>query len=364
MENGERCRVDEVNVVTVVAAEAFASFAGGLQKELEQESGEKFEVPVRDRRTRLQLAPKPGYEMLEGFEPLWAAISRRTTFRVSYPSKDLVAEAVRRLADPEISPPLVRPAFAVSRARVDIDRTKGVGGSHQVQAVREADMVIDYPDLVGEVAVEVPVSRSTVRRVIDESGRLRESTTNPAEFRRQVVGALRSALAATLATSKGVTYTPRSGAGDRWDAKLIVERMAEAYEDTLVDVTKSIYDRIPVDSDIEREFAVELDKHSDVVLFVKLPGWFKVDTPVGGYNPDWAIVRRTPDGSHLYLVRETKGSANLDDLFREHEVWKVTFARQHFGAIDVDYRVVATIGDLDSDVKARLLGVEVDRAPA
>jgi type III restriction enzyme len=295
---------------------------------------------------------------------LWTAISRRTTFRVDYSSTGLVAEAVRRLTNPDISPQLVRPAFVVSKSRVNMDRVHGVGGNHQMQSMREADMVIDYPDLVGEVAVEVPVSRSTVRRVIEQSGRLGESTRNPAEFRRQVVGALRSALAATLATSDGVTYTPRSGADERWDARLIVERMAEAYEDTLVDVKKSIYDRIPVDSDIERDFAVALDAHPDVVLFVKLPGWFKVDTPVGGYNPDWAIVRRTPAGTHLYLVRETKGSANLDDLFREHEVWKVTFARQHFGAIDVDYRVVATIGDLDSDVKARLINVEVDRAPA
>jgi type III restriction enzyme len=176
-----------------------------------------------------------------------------------------------------------------------------------------------------------------------------------------VVEALRGALAATLASGRGVTYSPRSGGDERWDMALFLQRASEAYEDTLVPVRKSIYDRIPVDSNIERDFAMGHDAREDVVLFVKLPGWFKVDTPVGGYNPDWAIVRRGGDGTHVYLVRETKGSVNLDDLFREHEVWKVTFARGHFDSIGVDYRVVARVSDLDRDEKPVLMEVEVDR---
>ena len=101
---------------------------------------------------------------------------------------------------------------------------------------------------------------------------------------------------------------------------------------------------------IERKFAEGLDAREDVDLFIKLPSWFKVDTPVGGYNPDWAIVRRDARNERrVYLVRETKGSSNLDELFRESEVWKVTFGRKHFEAIDVDYKVVKESRDLDKD---------------
>jgi type III restriction enzyme len=131
--------------------------------------------------------------------------------------------------------------------------------------------------------------------------------------------------------------------------EFFVTHHAEAYEDTLVNVSKSIYSKIPVDSEVERQFAIDLDKRDDVVLFVKLPSWYKVDTPVGGYNPDWAIVRKDGGGLSLYLVRETKGSSNLDDLFREHEVWKVTFGRKHFEAINVDYKVVKEAIELDKD---------------
>lgn len=124
-----------------------------------------------------------------------------------------------------------------------------------------------------------------------------------------------------------------------------------AFEGSLVNVTKSIYPAIPVDSQIERKFAEDLEKREDIELFLKLPSWFKVGTPIGNYNPDWAIVRKVENGDRdLYLVRETKGSSSLDDLFRESERWKVTFGRKHFEAIHVDYKQISDANQLDADI--------------
>jgi len=189
-----------------------------------------------------------------------------------------------------------------------------------------------------------------VKRVINNSNKLSEARKNPAQFRRQIVDAVRSALAHTLRQGNGIQYTPRDGDDRMWSMDFFTSHHAEAYEDNLVEVSKSIYDRIPVDSEIERRFALDLDQRDDVVLFVKLPSWFKVDTPVGGYNPDWAIVRKMADDLVLYIVRETKGTSNPDDLFREHEVWKVTFGSKHFDAIGVDYRVVTKASQLDIEL--------------
>jgi type III restriction enzyme len=127
-------------------------------------------------------------------------------------------------------------------------------------------------------------------------------------------------------------------------------RITKAYESSLEKVSKSIYEYISVDSEIERQFAKGLEAREDIDLFIKLPGWFKIDTPVGGYNPDWAIVRRNEENeSSVYLVRETKGTTNLDELFREAEVWKVVFGGEHFKAIGVDYKMVKEASDLDKD---------------
>ena len=133
------------------------------------------------------------------------------------------------------------------------------------------------------------------------------------------------------------------------------------YERNLIDVKKSIYDRIPVDSNVEREFALALDARDDIELFVKLPDWYKIKTPVGGYNPDWAIVRNKGQSDYeLYLVRETKGSSNIDDLFREAEAWKVTFGKKHYDALGVDYKVVREASELDTDDSPSLVETELE----
>ena len=109
-----------------------------------------------------------------------------------------------------------------------------------------------------------------------------------------------------------------------------------------------IYDGVNIDSEtIERPFAEALEKDARVKLYVKLPRWFEVHTPIGGYNPDWAIVMDPGDGQdRLYLVRETKGSINLDDL-RPDERRKIECGKKHFvDTLGVDYGVVTAANQL------------------
>jgi len=103
---------------------------------------------------------------------------------------------------------------------------------------------------------------------------------------------------------------------------------------------KSPYDYVEFDSEVEREFARALDDNERVKLFVKLPGWFRVDTPIGPYNPDWAIL--TEGESKLYMVRETKGTTDKDGL-RDGERKKVECGEKHFSTIGVDFKVVKSL---------------------
>ena len=120
---------------------------------------------------------------------------------------------------------------------------------------------------------------------------------------------------------------------------------------------KTIYNQIPCDSDIEVQFVKELEARTDVRLYLKLPFWFTVPTPVGEYRPDWAIVMDPPTKNGkpvLYFVTETKSTTNLDAL-RPDEKRKILCGRSHFGSTkpatkgaldDVDYRVVTTAAEL------------------
>jgi len=112
---------------------------------------------------------------------------------------------------------------------------------------------------------------------------------------------------------------------------------------TALQVKHSLYEYVVYDSEVEKEFARKLDQREDIKLFVKLPSWFEVDTPVGKYNPDWAIVKQ--DGQALYLVRETKGTRDFLKL-RTSEADKVRCGQKHFEAIGVPFAVVVSADEV------------------
>lgn len=144
---------------------------------------------------------------------------------------------------------------------------------------------------------------------------------------------------------KGIKYSKIMMGGEalRWEISEF-SKEDQVDVDNSVEVQKSIYERVVVDSIIEKNFAIAIDKRSDVLLFVKLPWWYKIDTPVGKYNPDWAIALK--GGEVIYIVRETKGTTNLDKLPFEMEKTKVLSGAAHFEELDVSYKVVKFAEDV------------------
>jgi type III restriction enzyme len=112
---------------------------------------------------------------------------------------------------------------------------------------------------------------------------------------------------------------------------------------TALQVNHSVYEHVVYESEVEREFAKQLDERQDIKLFVKLPGWFEIDTPVGKYNPDWAIVKH--DGQALYLVRETKSTKDYLKL-RTSEADKVRCGKKHFEILGVPFAVVVSADEI------------------
>ena len=239
------------------------------------------------------------------FTELWEKISRKTTYELAFSTDDVVADAVRRInAMPAIEP--IKFRLAKNVAEIDSEGIASVDtqdrGTVAVNGVRK------LPDVVGELTRRVPLTRATVVRVLSEIDNLDQVKLNPSVFMDQVERAMKEALYAEEA--EGIVYKPT---GESWRAEQFREwHQSEtiAPASMVVDVTKSITDKIVCDSGIEKSFAQFLEDRDDVPLFIKCPHWFKIDTPLHGYNPDWALVREHPEGKYLYLVRETKGTAS------------------------------------------------------
>ncbi len=137
-----------------------------------------------------------------------------------------------------------------------------------------------------------------------------------------------------LAVVDGVKYQ-RLG-DDRYYAQELFEtkELIAYLKNMVVETVKSVYEQVVYDSGTEASFADDLEKNSAVKVYAKLPGWFEVPTPLGPYNPDWAVLVETDEGERLYLVVETKGSLFTDDL-RDREGAKIRCGKAHFDALRV-----------------------------
>lgn len=332
MSDGARCHVEEVNYLTVIANQSFESFAATLQEEIQGDTGIEFKNGgAVDEKKRIRLDLKPGALDDALFQELWKHISPRTTYRFSFDTADLVAEAIDRVRNME---PVRAIIFAVREGELDIDSTRGVGivrttdhGSETLAGSRK------IPDILSELSRRTPISRVSIARILRDSHRLEDIRVNPSAFIDGAVAAINQTLYSQLVHN--ITYMPMEGWS--WEAQQFINHVASSLDANLVAVKKSITEFIQCDSKVEVNFAKELDRREDVKLFLKLPTWFKVGTPLGGYNPDWAIVREESSGYFLYLVRETKGGSDIDKLRFENEKLKIKFGHAHFASIGVDY---------------------------
>jgi type III restriction enzyme len=330
MDNGDRCHVDDVNVLTVIAKESFASFAEALQKEISEETGVEFTGRIIDMRKKRTIRLEEDALESSHFVELWDRISPRTTYHLRFSADAVVADAVKRIDE---MPALEPVKFRLSKDMVEMGDAglSGAGGQDRGEVVAASARKI--PDVVGELSRRLPLSRATIVRVLRSCSRLEDVKVNPAVFIDQVATAMNEALYRQAADA--IVYRPT---GDSWSAKLIAERhQEETVASRVVAVKNSVADHIVCDSEVEERFAAFLCSRPDVPLFVKLPEWFKVPTPLGNYNPDWAFVREESGVPAYYLVRETKGHSDIEKLRFESEGWKIKFGQAHFDAIGVDY---------------------------
>ena len=186
---------------------------------------------------------------------------------------------------------------------------------------------------MGNTSPPMRLNRRTLLEMFRRTGNRATALDNPHEFAATVVGIVKNKLADQLV--EGIRYEKL----DEWSEMTLFDSEIETWADYIVPSTERngaggthIYDGFPfVSETIEKPFIEALEKRKDVKLYIKLPSWFTVATPTGAYNPDWAIVMEDPEGCDglLYLVRETKGSLNLDVL-RPDEKRKILCGRRHF----------------------------------
>ena len=198
------------------------------------------------------------------------------------------------------------------------------------------------PDMLAYLQNETELTRSTLVRILKASGRLAEFFVDPQRFMDAVSAILKHELHRLLVDGIKYERLPSTEPQAAWEMMLFKHEELINYL-TALQVQKSIYEYVVYDSEVEREFARRLDQREDIQLFVKLPGWFEIDTPVGKYNPDWAILKE--DDQTLYLVRETKATRDFLQL-RTNEADKVRCGQRHFEELGIPFAVAVSADEV------------------
>lgn len=269
------------------------------------------------------------------FEQLWEAISGKTTYSVKLSTEDLIKEAVKQVKEAE---PIQALRIEVTQAGISVQRG-GAKATAKNTSTTELKGSYDLPDIVTELQESTSLTRATIIDILIKSDRLAEFLGNPNDFIAMVKRVLKSVLATIVVD--GVEY--EKIAGSIYELRELRQDGAEE-KDRFLDqmyqvknAQKTDFDYVVFDSDVESKFAEYLDGREDVRFFMKLPAKFKIPTPVGDYNPDWAIVKRADGKDAIYMIRETKGSSDLSKL-RPSERAKILSAKAHFKALgNVDF---------------------------
>lgn len=261
------------------------------------------------------------------FKALWDRIKHRTTYRVAFDNAQLLDTCVKAMQEaPKVTPTRAR----FRKADLSIGRG-GVAAESSTDSVYETLYEkIPLPDLLTELQDRTQLTRRSLVDVLQRSGRLDDFKVNPQQFidlAAQFINRYKQ-----HAIVDGIRYT-RLGDAHVWAQELFETTELLGYLNTL-QANKSVFESVLYDSEIERSFADALERNESVKLYVKLPSWFKIPTPLGSYNPDWAVVIAHDGQEQLYFVVETKGSLVALDL-RTGESDKIDCGAKHFEALAV-----------------------------
>jgi type III restriction enzyme len=342
-QEGQRIFDPKVNRLTVVANESYEDFAKALQSEIEKDCGIDFSGRTKNKNDKKKVNYRKGFEADPKFLQIWDKIKFHSKYSVDYKTEELIREAAKAMND-EMQMPLTK-ASSVHSATYKINISEeGVSGSILRDSHVPYQQRLAIPDALGYIQGKTDLTRHTILQILKSSTRINELLINPQLFLDNAVKVIKHTLQQLMIN--GIKY--KKIEDTVYEMTLFDDASFDIYyeEDvtfTVSDATKTIFENlIPLDSRIENQFAKDCETSLDVEFYFKLPGSFKIQTPIGNYNPDWAVVLKGE--TKIYFVAETK---DTDAELRGSEKMKIKCGVEHFKSMgNVEYKKVKKMSEL------------------
>ncbi len=288
-------------------------------------------VPIKDANQKRKVKVNKQVLLSPDFKEFWEKIKHKTTYSVDFDTDELILKCSNALKE-ELnihSPKLIytKSGLVIDAAGVNVNED----GKISTSVVYTHEEEVALPDIITYLQNETYLTRKTIVKVLIESETIEEFKKNPQQYMEETLKIIKREMNRMLLD--GIKYTQLE---DYYAQELFEEDELYGYlERNLIESEHSVYDHIVYDSEVEKNFAQNLERDPEVILYAKLPGWFKINTPLGGYNPDWAILLKDNDEGkkRMYFVLETKGNIDSDAL-RPSEKGKIDCGKKHFKALD------------------------------
>ena len=299
-------------------------------------------LPIRDDSKEVIVRLNKQVMLSPEFMELWGKIKQKTAYRVQIDTEKLIENCVKEL---KAMPEIPKARLVSKTAGFDI---RNAGVTYNETEFRTEDLQDTYsslPYILGIISEETLIKKSTAAEIIKQSGRAKDFLNNPQGFTEKCLEIIRNNRHA-LAID-GIKYVKLDGkeyyAQEIFDSSELVANL----DRNAVKVDHSVYDHIIYDSStVEKPFALALDNDPDVKMFFKIPDRFKIDTPIGTYNPDWAVLWEKNGEQKLFFVIETKGTESLFNL-KTPEQLKIHCGKEHFKALGNGLEMHGPIKDWD-----------------
>ena len=327
----------------LIIPQEFEYIRPAIEKKLKSSAGKLI---IKNADNKKKITVNKEVLLNKNFSELWEKIKYKTTYKVKFDSNKLIEKCAKVMHD---SLSIKDEKYIFTKKRLELTHG-GIEEGFSTSEDSRIDFQVKYklPDIITYLQNETNLTRKSIVEILVKSNTLEDFKKNPKLYLEEATNIIRRTMKSFIVD--GIKYE-KIGSGEFYSQDLFETEDLFGYlkdelnkEGDMVASTKSPYESLVLDSDIERNFALELEKNKNVKVYAKLPNWFKIPTPLGNYNPDWAVLIKTGeanDEEKLYFVVETKGSI-FEEERREVENLKIKCGKKHFETVSEDVKFEVT----------------------
>lgn len=338
---------ERINQLTVIPNETYETFVTQYQEEIKSVYGTTnagagmTHSHQGEQKDKVNFKRNPSAEIDKAFKKYWTALAKKTEYTMAFEEERLISESANLISKITIPDFIIEASSFMINALTEDGKEDTFQGSDKVNQ----KSIFTPLDLIEELSENTGLSYTTLFRIVESLTNLSEVVKNPPRFIHEAAAIIRNVELDEMI--RGLNYHP-TGESHPYEFEDFVKSIdSKGYVDTPI---KGVFDKMLIDSDVERKFSLEADKDTEVVCFLKLPSWYKIKTPIGPYEPDFGLIMKRKslkDGnqSEFYFVIETKGTNDINDkkALKESEKYKIECAMVHFRSLGLEVHYKAPV---------------------